>query len=49
MEFDDAPAVLLNPTEAGYVITADGTLEATSGSALGDELDGRTVGPDLCG
>ena len=45
-EFDGAPAALLNPTQAGYVVTS-GALEAT-GSPLADEMDGRTVGTDLC-
>ena len=48
-EFDGVPAALLNPTQAGYVVTTSGTLEASSDGPLADEMDGRSVSNDLCG
>ena len=48
-EFDDAPAVLLNPTEAGYVVSPSGAIVSDAGTPLGDEMDGQTVDASLCG
>lgn len=48
-EFDGAPAALLNPTQAGYVVTGSGTLETPTDGSLADEMNGRSVGTDLCG
>lgn len=46
--FPDAPASLLNPGQAGFAVSGDGTISPESASSLADQLAGRTVSADLC-
>ncbi|WP_028049260.1 hypothetical protein [Cellulomonas sp. URHD0024] len=48
VEFDGAPAGLLNPTQSGYRIDDQGAIEAPGDDALASELDGRTADATLC-
>lgn len=47
-EFDDVPANLLNPSQAGFKVTAQGMISPASDSSLVDAVSNRKVEPAMC-
>ena len=46
--FPDAPASLLNPGQAGFSVSGDGTISPDGASSLAEQVAGRTASSDLC-